>query len=365
MNVNLIFDSSKESIELIKLSTFYYDKVNILCPPIFLENQQELQFHNKSILDSVNILVENGTASIEHISEELIPETIEDNFWDLILDYFNPKTRQQIDAGMPIYYIHPKDFVEAMETIDEQLIHTYFSLKHQGFDLTFLDGDDTADMPPNIEYAEILMVIYIQFFLSYNSICRKQNVISSNNITSDFLAKFLQNSKGQIPNVRKNTEQLIAPNALSILLPNLHEMSFEDILNLRHLAKDELMEMRYYIGNLAEQYSPDDTKLENPKQFLERKINPAIKQLESKVCGMKINTLQKALQSLQNPFAYTPMLTTFFSNIPAHIALAASMGIVSVNAGLEYLKQKNELATDPLFFSVKLKKKINDQLDKP
>jgi len=92
------------------------------------------------------------------------------------------------------------------------------------------------------------------------------------------------------------------------------------------------------------------------KDFIERDINRAVKDFESKVHGFKVGTIQRALKSMANPLSYAPMLTTFIKEVPVWVAAGLSMGIITAEAALEYSKQKKELMTDPLYFTVKLNK---------
>ena len=346
MDVNLTFDSSNESVELIKLSALYYDKVNILCPlPAWDGEGHEILFHSKKILDSASVLVENGIACIEHPHDNfLLPiNFLSNELPGLIQEYISRALRQDKD-GLDNFL---------------QLIGAYTNLEHEGYSLRF----NAFDEPGEKTMVCIYMILHGQLTLVYNSICKRRNVITSSEITNDILKKFLERKKEKVSRMRKTPEQLISTHAIPIFLPSFHEMSFENILELRHIANDELQEMRYYVGNLSEQYSPDDINLENPKRFLERKINPAIKQLESKIYGLRAGTIQRALKSLQNPSTYTPMLTTFVTDIPAHIALAGSIGLITVNAGLEYSKQIKEIKNDPLFFVPQLRKKVKNPKD--
>ena len=74
------------------------------------------------------------------------------------------------------------------------------------------------------------------------------------------------------------------------------------------------------------------------KMLLKNKINPSIKQLERKLYGLKIGTIQKALKTMKNPLSYTPMLTTIFYDISHHMALAMSLGLVVTEVWLDYIK---------------------------
>ena len=149
---------------------------------------------------------------------------------------------------------------------------------------------------------------------------------------------------------------ILALDATPIFLPNFSRLKYDDILEMRLKANDELRALRCFLSELSSKYDPDDHALATAKDFIENDISKSIKEFENKVFGLKIGTIQRALKNLANPLTYAPMLTTVFANIPTYISLAVSLGIITAEAALEYQKQKSELKADPLYFTVELKK---------
>ena len=154
----------------------------------------------------------------------------------------------------------------------------------------------------------------------------------------------------------------LIPKAIELLLPRYHELSFESIIELRERANDELLEMREYIDDLALAFAPDDINSENATLHLKRKINPSIKQLESKVKSLKIGSLQRALVALTNPISYAPLLATTIPDVPVILGVGATIGLVVADAGLEYLKRNEDVKSNPLYFSLGLRAKAEDML---
>ena len=144
--------------------------------------------------------------------------------------------------------------------------------------------------------------------------------------------------------------------ATPILLPDYSSLSYEEILEMRLQASDELQELRCYLSELSAKYDAEDATLAAAKDFIERDITRAIKGFESKVHSLRVGTIQRTLKSMANPLTYAPMLTTFITNVPLWISAGLSMGLITAEVALEYTKQKKELKTDPLYFTVKLKK---------
>jgi len=162
----------------------------------------------------------------------------------------------------------------------------------------------------------------------------------------------------------KSTPTAFIPEAVELLMPRYHELNFENIIELREKANDELIEMREYIDNLSIEFAPDDINSENAKLHLKRKINPSIRQLESKVRSLNIGTLQRALVALKDPKSYTPLLATIIPDIPAVLGIGVTVGLVATDICLEHLKQKVEIKAHPLYFSLCLKAKSKKMLSK-
>lgn len=165
-----------------------------------------------------------------------------------------------------------------------------------------------------------------------------------NEIVNDF---FLKNKNQNENNTMKQLEYA------SILLPDLSNASFEDILEIRYKMKDELQELKQYINSLLNVDEKD-----NIDQIIQQKINYAIRNLKLKIKDIKINVAQKFLTEIKNPLSYAPLIGTFLNDIPAHISLLMSLGLIGANVGLEYIKQINSIKKDNMYFLFMLNKVI-------
>lgn len=353
MEINMPFDSSKKSIDTVKFSALYYDKVNIICA----SSEDNVYFDNE-ILKSIEILERNQVVKLEFLDYDEI-NIREPQEWYSKIDFhdiFNRYKNQygflynEYETSINDFESKSKDLIKKIEIYKKDLNKTNEemtkNLIKETYENIVLCNAGIKACNESIEIKFKLHLCY-QLWLFYLMISSNKSTISNELLQTTINQIYKQNNK--------YTNSELISDTISILLPNFYQMDFENILDLRYFAKDELQEMRFYINALSSEFSPDDIKLENPKLFIENKINPAIKQLESKIYGLRAGAVQRALQGLKDPRTYTPLLTTFFSNIPAHVSLAVSMGLIAVESGLEYLKQKKEIETNPLYFSLKLR----------
>jgi len=310
MNINIPFDYNEESENLVKLSSLYFDKVNVICSFRF-DDELFSQFYNAD--------------SIEPFKKYKNIITIEEK------------------ETFPSDYLTEVSNVAYERLSRPDINHDYNKLFNEfGIEIT----------------SKVFVFTLSRIKCLVDLICSKENVISDIELIDSALVFMRRN---EYENRRKSipTENNIALNALSIFIPNVQQMEIEDILELRYKLCDELSEMRYYIDNLTNEFSVDNITPDKIKFYLEKMINPSIKQLERKVSGLRMSTLQKFIHSFKDPKTYVPLLTTFFANIPTHIALAVSAGLITTDTALEYKKQVNEIKNDPLYFALKLKKHGN------
>ncbi|MCL1951622.1 MAG: hypothetical protein FWF60_02220 [Oscillospiraceae bacterium] len=342
MEINIPFDSSEQTMELIKLAALYYDRVNIMCPE---HPQKSCQFYSQELFGSINILQESKIVIKKGI-EIGIPSSSQGNRSEVFSITIDEDKARLIAA-------------------DTQLISGYKnSFSHSNAYAIFADELFTLDkndfVTTNLfllfpEVRGLILHCFFQLCMLYNLTCGNKNCISSDEYLGRWLGQLLQES-GKLNQLEGTSRELMTLGITPILLPDFRKLSCEDILEMRLKASDELLELRCYLSELSSKYDADDKQLATVKDFIERDINRAVKDFESKVHGFKVGTIQRALKSMANPLSYAPMLTTFIKEVPVWVAAGLSMGIITAEAALEYSKQKKELMTDPLYFTVKLNK---------
>ena len=387
MKINLLYDNSLDCWNAIKLSALYFEETDISTQMALrmdtLTQEGKLEdfkinedgtFHTPFVMDDKG-RVENYRVHKLYFSDKRVNSQFNALSEAGIIKFV---CTHQSFGGMDMDTKNKiRDYIyENLDKIFDGLIMTKENGKNTKIDFSNMRLSDsqtnenmyilekalkeTTDYYrkkyPNSGKAFITNVVDLYFLIIcdfYNKLCLGINTISSNNFVNHIIQLIHKDMDGH--RKKSGLGAVSKVNAIPIFLPNFYEMCCEDILELRYFAKDELDEMRFYIHNLSSTYAPDDSELIDANMFLESKIKPAIKTLESKVYGLKAGTIQKALKELKNPFSYTPLLTSFFIDISSHIALATSMGLIAADVGIEYLKQKKSIEADPLYFSVKLK----------
>lgn len=344
MDVNIILNGDNNSLNVLKLCILYFDNVIVndikymnidinrkekiinfipnsflgedLCNQIYyLQKSNIIQIKDVILDKEHNNFVAPASKIIENVSNEMFEHIkIKDNSIRFLDDskvnimelneIFDSLSEQQISNF--IKYIFT-DEVKVGENIDKEFLKGVYSISW---------------------YIEILNVLFMNIF-------HGENIITN----SDFLNKLvpLQNS---IDSSIKNS---------SILLPNLSNATFDDILYIKDKANDELLELKYYINSMSKDLNENN---------INSKINHSIKNFEYKMKDIKINTVQKFLTEIKNPFSYAPLLGTFVSNVPAFITMLISLGLITATTSLEYIKQLNNAKKDDMFFLLKLRKMI-------
>jgi len=344
MNIYLPFDGSEKSMELLKLASLYFDKVSVICGELGDEDEH-YKFYDESATSSLALLSNSNILSIEKL------DCLGHDHFDAFFDSFNAVIK---DMGIDLESEHNEDkFLEWLKKIkitDGEHFKSISSSVLYDKAINKMSEEDEEDLLTDNGKLLSKYILYymVQGLIFFDLVLNKKNCMSDNFVIDNIIKR----------SYNKNIitgDKIIAMNALPIFLPNIHNMQLEDILEIRQKSKDELSEMRYYIDNLSSEFSPNDLEEEKIKFYLEKKINPSIEQLKRKVSGLKMSTLQNFIRGFKDPKTYTPLLTTFFANIPAHIAIAASAGLITADAALEYKKQLDEAKNDPLYFSLKLR----------
>ena len=350
MEISLPFDSSEQTMDLIKLAALYYDKVNVVFPEVLENVSNNLPYFNHEFLLSIKTLWENGVATVKAFVPAYDPKLS-----DVLMDDFLSaemaemfRARGNKDDGLLQQTINDMQLIDGYRNIEctKVLSKFYNSNSYPGYQMVAF------------EYCYSLLNILYTLF------CNRQNCVSSSERLGQWLNQMLQQWLQMLQQSSDNSKRFkgishdltTALDTTPILLPNYSSLDYEDILEMRLKAGDELQELRCYLGELSSKYDAEDKQLTTAKDFIERDIRRAINQFESKAKGLRKETIQRALKSMANPLSYAPMLTTFIKEVPLWVSTGLSMGIITADAALEYSRQKDKLKDDPLYFTVKLNK---------
>lgn len=409
LDVGIIYDNSPSTERLIKFSMLYFDKVNLhfpsFCAAVFdglsIENKASYVPGNISI-SSYNLFDNNSKNRFEKLSknsninvDEFLTGRLLANFACDLTTVSDGKGKRVFKSGKTIYdnYDTPMDRMlrwnkeknrsSIMSIIVDEICSTIFKghiqKRSDGFHLIDVDSEDSILINENRlrmfsascdkAFEDYLYLYNGDYIYSYE--CLKQyewfrqyyytvlnymcNIIAvdENIITADSVLKNIV-SKSKMLKINKNITNVVAKTKVTeILLPDFFDLEYEDLLELQYYASDELDALRDYLYNMKQFEFEDEVN-----EYIRSKVNPSIKEFKAKVTNMKISLLQKAIRDLKNPISYLPLLTTFITDIDATIAGAVSLGIMGADLALEYLKEKNNVMSDPIYFTLDLNKKI-------
>ena len=347
MNVNLV--GTQNSLNILKLCILYFDEINIEIPWFYdqsyrfhIENDftNQLKYLKKYFNIKVSFLEFDmpGFHNIKKTSNHLLDIIIKNS--DFIYENAIVKDNEAIIYGLNTK-IRDKEFKKFIQQTFEPYVEY---INH-----TFPFGDDM------IINSNIGLIQYSEYYIGYqlgdlfNHISQKISFISDLQIINDLMVRSIDKIKWL-----SNLKEQINLNCISILLPNLSYSTFDDIFEMKIKMQSELLELQAFINSLWSGIDNEDIK--NGEKIIINKINQSIRNLECKMKGIKISTVQKFISEIKNPLSYAPLIGSLFSNVPTSISLLTSLGFIGVNTGLDYIKQINNIKNDSMYFLFKLQK---------
>lgn len=365
MDIALNLNSTQNAMDVLKYCTLYFDKLSIDVP--YLIESVEVTgsedsdgkfpsiihftpYCSDAVLAANRFLEKEGLvkpnkliATKKHEFNTLAKDIVADNL-NLLFEEKEFKRK-----GRSVSFLADTRLIsdEASEAIKEILSKE--KVEH------ISQNKFAGQRVPDFYLAMSLYTCLMEQLLAHMSL--NDNTICNSMVLNSMIRNSLNKSKK-----KKNKDYIrnwAILNAMKILLPNISGASLEDILDIRLIAKDELTEMRAYIDSTLIALSNENIFEMNPSdvnRIVEQKINPAIRQFERKLEDINLTSVQSFVKNLQNPLSYAPMITTFFANVPVDITLSASLGLISFETALEYIKNKNNIKNDPLYFTVEMDK---------
>jgi hypothetical protein len=129
-------------------------------------------------------------------------------------------------------------------------------------------------------------------------------------------------------------------------VPNLSGFSWEDILEIREHAHDELAHFRIEVAKLATDiegaYGSDAFERE-ADVILAKTVNPAVHELELKLKMSRLEMLQQSFKKAQALKPVIPFAVSFFFNVPLILALVIAAGVAAADVTLEAHLNKRKL----------------------
>lgn len=369
MEIVLNLNSVENSLDLIKYCTLYFDKLKI-DSPIAIDSIETLcdtpdnggghsleinftPYISESVSVIKSMLVEEGICinDLESISGEyskLAKKIVAQNS-----HLFFPSESFTIRKKRMVIR-HDAEIVldEAKQAISE-IISKEDRCRIQSVTPAFKNSPDVPDF-------YLVLNLYkglVELLLSH--IEKGDNVITNSAVTNEILLNYYSsnNKKLRKAGLKYNFAQI---EATKLLLPFVQNAPMDDILEIRYKANDELLELRNYVEKTLKSltgevffYSPEEIS-----QILNQKITPLIKQFERKLEGLNIFTAQEFIKNMANPLYYSPIFTTFFTNLPVAATMGFTLGMISLQTFLQRKSKKLEIQNDPLYFTVKLQNQL-------
>ena len=361
MDISLNLNSTQNSLDVLKYSILYFDKVTVdfpfvvedvievgrkkrgktPCKIIFTPYSSKIMRETVNYLEKEEVLYQarrSPSQDYHSIAKSIVGANL-----NLLFDsaaYTLGKDGHSA-SFMSDTKIASEEALDALnEIITDELRENISKYKFNGFPV------------PDFYLAFCLYESLLADLLSH--LYQNDNVLCNSMVLNSMLCNMFSNAD---PLLTKNyMQQMAKMNALEILLPNIREASIDDILETKYLAKDELIEMRSYIDSTIKDLekanifeSADALEI---RRIIEGKIIPAIRQFERKLQDIKLESIQSFIHKLQNPLSYAPLITSFFSDTPVSVTFGASLGIIAIESLIEYKQKKNEIRNNPLYFTV-------------
>lgn len=195
------------------------------------------------------------------------------------------------------------------------------------------------------------------------------SLLSSDVIHTESIKEFHEMNYSEIFNSRRKsfsgkycdycrTESKYSPDSISpinvkertieILIPDYSELEIDDLYEIQIKANSEIEQLAAYIDEISIVANHKDEL----DRLLKRKIDPAVSQLKSKVAGIRLTSLKKALNI--KDVAAIPILINRLSDLPGYVPIALSAAFIVADAGIEMRKEYLQLKQDPMYFTIKI-----------
>lgn len=370
MEIVLNLNSVENSLDLIKYCTLYFDKIRI-DSPVAIDSVETLSDtpDGKGRYPSKINFTPYISDSVSVIQNMLIEEGICADAVDTTWGQYTQLAKKIVVQNSHLFF-SPESFTLHKNSMEICADAEIISDEAKQAILEIISQEDRCRIKSEstaFKYASDVPDFYfvlnlyrglVELMLSH--IEKGDNVVTNSSIINEILLNYysLHNKKLRKAGLKYNFAQI---EATKILLPFVQNAPMEDILEIRYKANDELLELRNYVEKTLKNLSDKvflNLPLDEIRQILNQKITPSVNQFERKLKGLNVVTAQKFIKNMANPLYYAPMLTTFFTNVPAIASMGFSLGMISLQTFLQRKSKKIEIQNDPLYFTVKIQNQI-------
>ena len=361
------------AVDAIKVSALYFDEV-VINERELVEVEpavEEAPPHLRKGLDKFN-KVGKVTAIFSTVDDELIEATrplIDENVVRIVPasdnqwfqgELINPLRSEFLKlTDVLLNHTEGKDGTHHLQ-LDRGAAEVYARLAGP------LDVGAIVTLNPIITYFEGL------FVESIKAASAGQSVLSSSPALHRLIESAAQSPALRAPELSEAFKNYSTPRFAADVLEagfiNTSGLGCDEILEARLKLRDELGAFRQELKVLEYEFSKEfgiEKVYREGREIAKIKLSRPVRELESKIKSGQIHVLRRLLDELQKPGAYVPVLGSFFAGLPLDVALALSAGIVSLKAALEAAEEHAKLASNGLFYLVKLSSFLKGKISTP
>lgn len=369
-NISIISPYTSDSIDLIKICFLYFDNIELVQRKLIqvspVDKKKEMMkpgdigiitgitpFLQDDILEKIDLLLKAGVVSISDESD--IQNTLgkDESEWidriifdlisqreDFIIEYSNTKRTEDGRLISATIKFADKEVIK---------VHERFVGKigiGQKIDFGFM-----------YKFYSGLLNDILNLMLS------DKIVYTDSSVLNDFIQfaydnKLTRRQKMELGRI-DNLSPRICTDLIKINFLNVASFEFEEIFEIKEKLKDNLENYRKEMRTLSYEAISGLDKLEIYSyldEAIKYRIQPKIDELEKQIKSSPNKLLIHLKESLKNPVTYVPILGSLFRQIPAQIALYLSLGIMSLESAISYVKERKSLQKNGLMYLVKLRK---------
>lgn len=324
-----------KTVNEIKFLSLYYDKISVINDAIYtidINHQtkepsvRKIPFLPEDFETDYRYLLDDGVLEIVNRDENAEDENFDSVYAKSISelvnkkwDYLFPKKDNNIILSNEVKDIVLYTFRKEKK-VPLELLWWFYSFKLKRSLKLLIEGHKCLNSSSNLEY----------LFNEYVSINTK--------------SKYFESAK-------------LVKQAISMSLPSVDMLNFEDILNLKYKLKDELEEFSNVINSIEVRYKRNSIN-EIPNfeynHIFQLEIEKPYKDLQKKIQSLNRKTFLSFINKAKEINTYVPMIGSFIASVPLKYSLMLSLGIISLETYLEYKNNKEELNNNGLNYLLKL-----------
>jgi len=369
LKTNYISNCTENNMDELKTAILFFDQINIIDNVLL---QIEPQDQSKKVLDKgdigvitgiQNFVTENYKEHIKILTEEgyvniVSDEKREDQLWNNIDTAVNSLMTEDINLLFEKF---------ETETIGVEKRATYkFSDEVMQIHNEFIGPFEVG---AKIDFGFIFKYYSSQLSSLLLHISKGEQCLTNSDILNRYLKHYAQNTDFKKLQQKLENDKIIpslASNAIKLAVPNISLFPFDEVLETKIKAKDELMrfrdELETFQFNLLENYSYQEIHYRS-EELIKYKLNPTLVDLKRKIENLNLSIPRKILDEFKDPKSYTPIIGSILGQIPTTIATLLSLGLISISTAYEYVTNRKEIKNNGLYYLIKLNDKFGKQVN--